>query len=169
VEKEKYCLRCLSIGLKKIVYAKSEDYLEAQNTYEKFLADSFCIDCVHELNIPLERPEYIQNKITKDLLRLSMNIDNIKSQIAQLIYNLTETHKEAQQYRDHIQEVEKYKKPPFPPEIQKLKDECDKSRLNLWNGPLKDFKDSKLTIQSLGVDHQENQKRSKENPLDFLF
>ena len=79
MEKEKYCLRCLSIGLKKTVYANSEDYLETQNPYEKFLADSFCIDCVHELNIPLERPEYIQNKLTKDLLRLSMNIDNISS------------------------------------------------------------------------------------------
>ncbi|MBG09252.1 MAG: hypothetical protein CME68_10870 [Halobacteriovoraceae bacterium] len=169
MEKQEYCLRCLSIGLKKKVYAKSEGYLEAENPFEELLANLFCADCTQNLSIPLERPEYIQKKLTKDLLRLSMNIDNIKSQIAQLIYNLSETYKEAQQYRDSIKEVEKYKKSPLPPSIEKLKEECEKSRLNLWDGPLKDFKDSKLTIQSLGVDHQENQKRSQENPLDFLF
>ncbi len=169
MERGEYCLRCLSIGLKKRVYAKSEEYLETENPFENFLADHFCRDCTQELSIPAERPEYIHKKLTKDLLRLSMNIDNIKSQIAQLIYNLTESYKEAQQYRDNIKEVEKYKKPPFPPGIEKLKEECEKSRLNLWDGPLKDFKDSKLSIQSLGVDDRENQKKSQENPLDFLF
>ena len=169
MENGEYCLRCLSIGLKKVVYAKSEGYLQTKNPFETFLADSFCVDCVHELSIPEERPEYIQKKLTKDLLRLSMNIDNIKSQIAQLIYNLTETYKEAQQFRDNFKEVEKYKKPPFPSDIEKLKEECEKSRLNLWDGPLKDFKDSKLTTESLGSNLHENQKKSEENPLDFLF
>ena len=169
MEKGEFCLRCLSMGLKKVVYAKSEGYLQSENPHENFLADYFCIDCTHQLSVPEERPEYIQKKITKDLLRLSMNIDNIKSQIAQLIYNLTETYKEAQQYRDSFKEIEKYKKPPFPSDIEKLKEECEKSRLNLWDGPLKDFKDSKLTIESLGPDPRENQKSSQENPLDFLF
>ena len=169
MEKEEYCLKCLSKGLNEKVYSKSEQHLETKSPYEKYLADHFCFNCTEKLNIPEERPPFIQKKITQDLLRLSINIDNIKSQIAQLIYNLTETYKEAQKYRDNIKEVEEHKKSTLPPHINKLKEECEKSRLNLWDGPLKDFKDSKLNIQSLNIDQQNKSQDPKENPLDFLF
>ena len=115
MERAESCLKCQSVGLEIPVYSKSGQPLEDKDDYEKYLSDNFCYQCTQKLNIPKERPSSIQKKITQDLLRLSMNIDNIKGQIAQLIYNLTETHKEAQSYRDNIREVEKYKKSELPP------------------------------------------------------
>ena len=143
------CLKCKSLGHPTEVYSKKENYIEPQEEYEKFLSQIFCQKCTGELNIVKGRPAFIHMKMTQDLLRLSMNMDNIKSQIAQLIYNLTDTYIEGHDNRNKIEEVEKLMGGELPPSLQEVKETSELSRLNLWDGILKDFKDSKLTSTSV--------------------
>jgi hypothetical protein len=131
------------------VYSTNEDYLEPQEEYGQWLSHRFCKKCTRHLSIPKDRPALVYKTITQDLLRLSMNMDNIKSQMAQLIYNLTDTYIEGHNNRQKLNEVEKIISGELPPQFKELKKSCEESRLNLWDGVLKDFKDSKLEHSSL--------------------
>jgi len=143
------CLKCKDLGRTTETYSKKENYIEPEEEFERFLSQICCQKCTGELNIPKGRPAFIHMKMTQDLLRLSMNMDNIKSQIAQLIYNLTDTYIEGHNNRNKIAEVEKLMGGELPPSLQEVKESSELSRLNLWDGILKDFKESKLTSTSV--------------------
>ena len=161
-EKER-CVKCKSLGLMASVYSKNEDYLEPQEEYGQWLSQRFCKKCTRSLSIPKDRPALVYKTITQDLLRLSMNMDNIKSQMAQLIYNLTDTYIEGHNNRQKLNEVEKIMGEELPPHFKELKKSCEDSRLNLWDGVLKDFKDSNLKHTSLNKSSSTGD--VKENPI----